>query len=247
MNPGTQKKPNNFSNNSNSSPSGSYPAAQRYTPEQIEYIKRKLYVQEMEKAIPSKSASILGTIVIRPKGTTFGTQNPGEKVFVLVRRHWIANVGWIFRSTLYLFIPFIVAALLPLLVDIINITNNPVPSRIWIIIIVSYYSVVLTLTIRNFVEWFYDLLIVTNQRILDYEFSPFTGYNIKEAALENIEDIKEVSKDFWGGIFRYGDIEATTASSEGKLNFDQVPHVTLVRDILSDLANIAKKYKKNGD
>lgn len=247
MNQGKYIKPNNFSNNPSSSSSSSGAATQRYTPEQIEYIKRKMYAQEMDKAIPQKSSSILGTIVIRPKGTKFGTQNPGEKVFVLVRRHWVANVGWIFRSTLYLFSPFIVAALLPLLVDILNITNNPVPSRIWIIIIVSYYSVVLTLTIRHFVEWFYDILIVTNQRILDYEFSPFSGYNIKEAALENIEDIKEVSKDFWGGIFRYGDIEATTASSDGKLNFEQVPHVTLVRDILSDLANIAKKYKKNGD
>lgn len=217
-----------------------------YTQAELAVIRQKLQNSEIEKIIPSRRSSIFGTIVIRPAHATFGTQNPGEKVYVLVRRHWIANVGWVFRSALYIFIPFIVAWLLPIVSKFLNITNNPIPDKTWLILAFAFYSVLLTNIIRNFVEWYYDILIVTNERILDYEFSPFSGYSIKEAALENIQDIKEILKDFWGGIFRYGDIEAKTASDRGKLNFEQVPHVTLVRDILSDLADIARKYKQNG-
>jgi hypothetical protein len=197
--------------------------------------------REFERVVPPHDKISLGTLEFRPRNISFATQNKGERIYVLVRRHWITNIGWIVRGLFYAIVPFVVLGVL----NVFSVDLDFLPTRALVLIIIFYMSLVLTTMIKDFLDWFYDPYIVTNERVLDYDFRPFSSYTIKETSLANIENVKESSGGVLGNIFNYGDVTILTASStlKGELNFIDVPSSSDVRNVISDLATIYKKFE----
>lgn len=201
-------------------------------------------LMEMAQRIPKEKRSSFGSIEYRPRHVTFATQNKGEYVYLLVRRHWITNIGWIIRNTFTSLIPPITLFLL----SYFDIDISFIEDKTLFLILLAYYSIVITNFFAAFFDWYFDPYILTNERIVSYDFKPFTSYTIREATLDNIEDVREQSIGPIASIFSYGAIRILTASEEGEILFQAVPQPTQVRDIIADLAKIYKKYHfKNDD
>jgi len=200
---------------------------------------KQLIDQEIDKAVPKELSRWFGSIQYRPKRMKFATQNVGEKIYILVRMHWIRNLGWIMNNIFYANIPFVILLILQLLKTDIQFLS----LRLFVILLLAYYSIIFTNIIRQFYDWYYDVYIVTNERILDYTFSPFRGYEVTEAPLASIEDVEERSLGLLADLFNYGTIKARTASNAGELSFDYIADPTRVRDIIMDLAKIIKMYR----
>ncbi len=206
---------------------------------------KKVRKQEIEKAVPPKAGSHWGHFQYRPSSVTFATQNPDEKVYVLVRRHWLTNVSWVVKNFFYSLIPIIVFLLINFAssIRLFTFEFDFIGLRAYIIIILAYYSLIFSNIMINFFDWYFDPYIVTNDRVVDYNFVPFRNYTVKEADLENIEDVKEKSGGFFANLFDYGDVTITTAAKDGEQVFKSVPKPTKVRDIISDLSKIAKTFQ----
>lgn len=239
----------NFSN-SNSNPQERYYGPvpmpnQNYPQQNTQFINpqnsnRALGLREINRRIPSHEGSSWGSVEFRPQHVRFATQNKGEKVYILVRRHWASNVGWVYRNFMYSMLPPVVFGLIYYFKvdsDLINLKNV-------FLILMMYYSVIFTTVMKEFFDWYFDPYIVTNERVLDYDFKPFTSYTVQEAGLDKIEDVKEFAVGFLPSLFGYGDVHVQTASNAGLITFNQVDDPTRVRDIISDLANIAKTFKE---
>jgi len=221
-----------------------YPQPNGYTPQFQQVVQptqdlRKVVDEELEKIVPKEFSRWFGSIQYRPRKMSFATQNVGEKIYVLVRMHWIRNIGWILNNIFYTFIPFIVLGVLQLL----SVNLEFLSIRIFVIILLAYYSIIFSNVIKDFYDWYFDVYIVTNERILDYVFDPFKGYHVTEAPLESIQDVEEKSMGFLADIFNYGSVKARTASNAGELSFDYIADPTRVRDIIMDLAKIIKSFK----
>lgn len=199
---------------------------------------KQMIDQEIEAVVPKRMSKWFGSIQYRPKRMTFATQDADEKIYVLVRMHWIRNIGWIINNIFYALIPFISIIILQLL----NISIEFLSFRVFIIILLAYYSIIFSNVIKNFYDWYYDIYIVTNHRILDYEFSPFQGYKVAEAPLRSLEDVEEQSLGFLADMLNYGTIKVRTASNAGELSFDYIADPTRVRDVIMDLVKIVKRY-----
>jgi hypothetical protein len=204
---------------------------------------REKITSEIERIVPKKSSHSFGSIQYRPGKVTFATQNDEEKVYVLVRTHWIKNLGWIVNNIIYSLLPLIVLFVLNLL----NISIEFISFNLYIIIVLAYYSIIFTNVVRSFYDWYFDTFIVTNERIVDYDFRPFRGYTVKEAGLDDIEDVEEKSSGLIASIFNFGDLITRTSSTAGELTFFAIAEPTKVRDILMDLALIVKDMRKDGD
>lgn len=195
--------------------------------------------KEIERMVPKRAGHSWNSFQIRPKAT-FATQNQDEKIYVLSRRHWIVNVGWISRNIIYSLIPIIVIIL-------INVLNIPIPmgaiaDRIYLISILAFYSIILTNVVRDFFDWYFDPYLVTNERVLDFTFNPFTNYGVVEAPLESIESVKQDTKGIVGAMFNYGDITIHTEAITSLIEFESAANPDRVRDIISDLSKIARTY-----
>jgi len=199
---------------------------------------KKLIDQELDAAVPKTTSKWFGSIQYRPKRMKFATQDIDEKIYVLVRMHWIRNIGWIINNIFYALIPFIAIIIL----QVLNISLEFLSFRVFIIILLAYYSIIFSNVIKNFYDWYYDIYIVTNHMVLDYTFSPFQGYTVTEAPLRSLEDVEEMSLGFLADIFNYGSIKVRTASNAGELSFDYIADPTRVRDVIMDLVKIIKRY-----
>lgn len=199
--------------------------------------RRQKLIEEDQKVMLRYRRKASG-IALEPKNMTFSSQNPNEKIFVYLRRHWIENISWIFRNFTYSFIPFVLYFLL----EFLGIDLSVLSEQIQLVILLAFYSVIITNIFRDFFDWFFDIYIITNERIVNYHFKPFSNYKVKEAMLQSIDSIKETSGGVVSNLFGYGDLIMTIDGPNDQFTFQRIPNASTVRDIIADLAKIAKKY-----
>lgn len=199
--------------------------------------------QYLDKLLPAHERSILGGLELRPKNIRFATQNKGEKVYILLRRHWFTNLGWISNAAFFAILPLVVVFLLQIfrvqLPDLLS-------TKVWLILILSYYGLVVTFILRNLIDWFFNLFIVTNERIIDYNVNlTTTQLGAGEMALENIEEVKQNSVGIIASFLNFGDVLIKSAADRSVIKFEKVPRPTFVRDIISDLTKVVKSFNRN--
>lgn len=197
--------------------------------------------QDFDAIVPDREGSDWGGLLLRPDKVSFETQNADEQIYILMRRHWVTNVGWIFNAALYATLPFIIALVLTVLsINLFGVLG----IRLTTLIGAAYYSVLLTYTVKHIVDWYFNMFIVTNERVLDYDFVTFTSRQVVESALENIGDVKEKSIGFLADFFNFGNVEVFSDAERNIIIFNSIPKPTLVRDKVSDLAKLARHHNE---
>lgn len=200
----------------------------------------KMREQEADKIVPKSSGMPWSSIILKPN-LVFETQDSDEKVYVLVRAHWLTNLGWVLRNFILSILPFIVMSVLEANGIVINVGELSIQTTT--IIGLLYYSFIFTNVVSSFIDWYFDPFIVTDQRIMDYDYKPYSNYSVSEISLQDVQDVKERSAGLVGDIFNYGNVFVYSASDASEMICKNVPSPTKVRDIITDLSNVAKTYK----
>lgn len=200
--------------------------------------RRKLHNEEAHNVMRAiKTSGDLDGLIVEPRDITFATQDHDEKIFIYVRRHWSENIGWFIRNFVYSLLPFFLAWI----ARVFSLGIDFLTTRDYVILLLVYYSLIVTNVFKDFFDWYFDPYIITNRRVVHYEFKPFSRYVVKEALLSNIENVLEKSAGILANVWGYGSLTISTARSD-LFDFNRIPNPTKVRDILVDLSNIARKY-----
>lgn len=165
----------------------------------------------------------------------FPNQRPAEEVFLLLRKHWFVYVPVILIIGL-MFLP-LVAILIYLCYYSADITAEAVDM---ILIISSAYSLfILGLTLFVFVDYYLDVDIVTNQRIVDIAQNGFFQRKISESSLDQVEDVSAAVNGVFPTLFHYGDLHIQTAGTLPNFIFESIPHPYRISKIILDLHDAA--------
>jgi len=198
-----------------------------------------------EEAPDTLSVSIAGQkpfIVHARNNVSFSNQNANEKVYLLVRKHWLTNLGWILRHIIYALIPLIIY----LLLIAFKIDTSLIGWKAYLLVILIYYSFLFSNVIRLFSEWYLNPAIITNERVVAYNFKTFGQFNITDLFLENVDDLKQKDSGLLGQFFGYGTICLYGEGEHTQIFLNDIPNPTLVRGVLTDLFEGAKlKYGKH--
>jgi len=167
-------------------------------------------------------------------------QKSYEHVVHLLRRHWIT------------FIPFLVGFFALLLVPValyIFFQNFEVPfgnATAWytagIIVGGIYYLFLLVFFFTRFVEFYLDLWIVTNDRIIDIEQFGLFSRSISELELFRIQDVTTHINGVFPTFFNYGDVDIKTASKNTTIIFKNIHNPNRIREELLQLSHEDRKY-----
>lgn len=172
----------------------------------------------------SPSHFLLHTFCTRPD-SRFETQHDDEEIALMVRAHPITQIFWIV-NTLFL------ALLIILLNFILNQFLTPSQLTFFncfsLVIIFSYVWF-------NFLGWFFNVGIVTNQRIIDIDFSGIIYKEVTETTLEKVEDVTAKSGGFLASLFNFGNIFIQTAGTEVNIEFIDVPKPAEVTKIINQM------------
>ncbi len=145
------------------------------------------------------------SLMAYPKKTKFEFQDKGEIVMLLMRRHPVTNLGWGLISLVLLFIPFFWGEF-PLLAT--------VNSGVVVSITVLWYMGISLYVLQNLLLWFYNVYIVTDERVVDVDFFGLLYKNINVAQLRKIIDVSYSQVGILSSIFNYGKVVVQTASEQ---------------------------------
>ena len=186
--------------------------------------------------VKAKNVSSMGPLTcfaVNPTGVRFETQEADEVVVLFLRQHLIVNIPWIVLTIVFLFVP---SFLFPL---IIRSLPAPLPFSYVLVGTVSWYLVIAGFALVSFLHWFFNIYIVTNERVIDVDFQYLLFKRFSQAELERIQDISYTMGGIFATIFHYGNVYIQTAGEMPNLEFLAVPRpdkvVEKVRNLMENL------------
>ncbi len=190
----------------------------------------------LEKHTPTNNP--LSSFAWFPPRVFFATQDNKEKVVLLLRQHWITNLGWM------LFVIILIVA--PMsgfwLDDLLEVTAslNEISPKLPSLVMIVWYMLVFGFAFTKFLHWYFNVYIVTDKRIIDVDFYSILYKKISEADLIKVQDVTHRSVGTLALIFNYGDLVVQTAAEFSDIEFDRVPSPSEVHKIIGELVQNAK-------
>jgi len=120
------------------------------------------------------------------------------------------------------------------------------PERFQFISVVGWYMLTVAFAFEKFLEWFFNVQVITDERIFDVDFVNLVYREIAEANIDEIQEVNVKMGSVVRTIFNYGDILVQTASEVPNLDFEAVPDPDRVAKILRELRVEEEQEKIEG-
>jgi membrane protein YdbS with pleckstrin-like domain len=198
---------------------------------------KKPFVKALAKIGIEPTTNHLASFVALPKKIKFETQEKEEKIVLLLRRHWITNFSWLLSVLVMTLAPFLLLKL-PLL--------EFLPFRYQLMAVMMWYLLTLGFVFDRFLCWFYNVFIITDERIIDVDFFSLVYREVSQAKIENIQDVTYKTGGFLRTIFDYGDVFVQTAAEKLTIEFESIPQPAKVVQILNQLITQEEQEKIEG-
>lgn len=170
--------------------------------------------------------------------TKFPNQQPNERIIMFLRRHWL----FLFK----IFVIFLILIIIMIAFDVgayyaTNVWENDVGFPIMILGNSAYFLFVLLFSFANFVDYYLDVWIVTNKRIVNVEQKGLFSRVVSEKELSRMQDVTSEVHGFIATFFNYGDIYIQTAGTKERFVFKQVPDAP---HVAQEITNLVQKVRE---
>ena len=164
-------------------------------------------------------------------GKYFPSQKSEEQVFLLLRKHWFTYVA---------FLAIAAVMSLPLTGLFVYWSISPdifvdLTADIAIVAASAYLLFIIALLLYGFVDYYLDVYIVTNERIVSVEQDGFFKRKISELYLSNVQDVNAQVVGPFATFINYGDINIQTAGERPNFIFKSIPRPYRISKIIVDL------------
>jgi uncharacterized membrane protein YdbT with pleckstrin-like domain len=146
---------------------------------------------------------------------------------------------------------FMLLSVLPLVFfALVAITNpsfftGPVAGPIIILATSAYYLFACLLFFFSFIDYYLDIWIITNERIIDILQKGFFSRVISEQKLFRIQDVTSEVHGVIPTVLHFGDVHVQTAGTKERFFFNDVPNPDEIRDIIIKLVRLNQLKHKD--
>ncbi len=166
-----------------------------------------------------------------PNALHFPGQKPGEVVHSILYKHWIVYMR------LAVFLLFMIGLPIAGYFVFEAHTMNP-----WVtIIFLMYINLMLLVGFIRWLEEDMDIILVTNERIINIEQLSFFNRTVSETELSQVQDVKHVSRGVLSNLLNFGNLEVQTAGE--KIVFD-MKDVKNGEQCASQILDLCREYKR---
>jgi membrane protein YdbS with pleckstrin-like domain len=183
------------------------------------------------------SDHLLTSFVSFPSKVCFETQDDEEQVILFLRQHPIVNLPWIFISILMLTLPSVFIFFPP---------YASLPANFQFVVTMGWYMFVFGYTLAKFMGWFFNIYILTDERVVDVDFQNIFFRKISTAKTEEIQDVNIQSSGSFETFFGYGSVFIQTAAEVSQFEFISVPNPDRVGKIINQLIDLEEQEKIEG-
>ncbi|HBP50730.1 MAG: putative membrane protein [Candidatus Shapirobacteria bacterium GW2011_GWE1_38_10] len=165
----------------------------------------------------------LSSLLVNPHVFDFEERAAEEKIILVARPHWFTNVSWIIISILLVLAPSLLG-FIPIIDDI--------PARFKTIGVLVWYLITFAYAFENFLSWYFDVYIITDERVIDISFNNLLDKKFSEAKLSMIQDVTSRVSGLGQTMFNYGTVYIQTAAEVAEIQFEMIPNPEKIIKVL---------------
>lgn len=188
-------------------------------------------------SLPGHTHNPLSAFCYYPDHVFFISKDPEEKIVLLLRRHPITNLGWMSLAFIMVIAPSFFPVISPF---------ELLPPEFELVITLIWYLVTIAFVIENFLSWFFQVNIITDERIFDVDFANLLYREVTDANIDQVQDVTVEVGGFIRTFFNYGNVIIQTAAEIPKVEFEAVPNPDKVAKILRELRIEEEQEKLEG-
>ena len=206
--------------------------------DQHKHHQRKIedYSEVMKNEHPSNN--FFKSFIPKPNNISINIQDKDEKIVLILRQHLITQVNKVFVLIMGLI-------LIPFVLRFAGFMDA-LPSQFASAFNIFWMVLAFGLITRSFLSWFFNVYVVTDERVIDVDFHSVIYYNVSSAKIENIEDVTTKTVGPLAAIFNYGTILIQTAGEKNEFEFGHVPQPAKVTKLLNELILEEEREKIEG-
>jgi len=181
------------------------------------------------------------------KDKLFPNQKADEKVLLLLRRHWTVALALIIKYSLLLLAPMLLVAIEELFTPglMARLDQGIFSHPLTIMVLSLYYLFVWIFFFHAWIDYYLDVWIVTNERVVNIEQKGLFSRSVSEIKLFRVQDVKAEVHGMIPTIFHYGEVTIQTAGSEIFAIFKEVPNPYEISRQVSKLVERNKKLHQH--
>lgn len=166
----------------------------------------------------------------------------GEKVIATVRRHWYLLALESFFLVLLVFVPLAAFAFLSASQEFLEDARL---ISIFVFATANWYLLLWTLFFIVWTNYYLDVWIITNERLVDAEQHRLFSREIAECPLYRIQDVIVEVHGLLPTLLRFGDIHVQTAGAQQEFTMRHVPHPHRIKNIIFEQHEQARRKGMN--
>lgn len=196
-------------------------------------------VDEYSEIMKAEKTSFnpLNAFAPKPNKVSFDTQQSEEVVILLLRQHPVTQLKQVFIAIGIAIFPFLLGAS-PFL--------DFLPTRFQFAMTLGWYLIMIGYIFESFLLWFFNVYIITDERIIDVDFLSLIYKDVSSAKIDNIEDVTASTGGFLASMINYGTIKIQTAGEKTEFDFNDVPQPAKVTALLNELLLEEEREKIEG-
>lgn len=162
----------------------------------------------------------------------FPGQEKGEKVIFFTRRHPLSFLGILLFAFFMAVLPFLFYLLLTAMG---MISLDPTGQKIMLVLASSYLLFVLGFFLAGWIDYYMDVMILTDSRIVDITQNVLFSRTVAEANLTDIEDVNAEVKGILPTLFHFGTVFVQTAGTARNFEFNSLPDPYGISKMIVDM------------
>lgn len=200
--------------------------------------RERLSVTQIKKVIGRNgSEGLLSSFATFPKRVCFDIQEHGETVILFLRQHPIVNLGWFALAIFLVFLPALFGFFPPYAV---------LPAEYRFVVVMMWYLFVFGFVLAKFMSWFFNVFIVTDERLIDADFENLFTRVVSETKIDRVQDVSSRMAGALRLLFNYGHVFFQTAGEVPEFVFQNIPNPDLVAKYINQLMDLEEQEKLEG-
>src|SRR3989344_282267 len=152
-----------------------------------------------------------------------------EKILMVIRRHWFVMVGPVVLLVFLLVFPSVFLTTAPRFYPALN--NNPEIQPMINFSLALYILIVILYLFIWWSDYYLDIWIITNKRLIDIEQRGLFNRHISEMNVENIQNVTLQIEGLISTLLKFGNLLVETAG-EGQFKIKDAPNLYEAKDLL---------------
>lgn len=163
-----------------------------------------------------------------------------EKIEFLLRRHPLTFVPIVVLFLVLMAVPAVIYFLIDNLFP--NLWQGQLLFPLGTLAASVYYLSVYLFFYAHFIDFYLDIWIVTNDRVVDIEQHGLFARTISEMDLYRIQDVTVEVKGFFPTLLKYGHLKVKAASPNVSIFFQNIPRPNALRQAILHLSDEDRRH-----